>query len=326
MSTQKTVLIGNPDMAEEQHIRGIGFDKGSNAAGHFRIDSIKVGEQSVGTTDIIIPPGSALAITITYEPLNLETTFANYGGWETGRPHRWIPHKPGDEPKKEKDVAIHRAILQATYDIPRPGIVQIELVGQAIVGPNGEISAGGKPGECTPGNGVACYTGGFSIDIPKLYSGGARDLELTGAVKFSITGGEATLRMDDFPPALMILRSSEIPQLPSGVTGTLIVSGALGKTAAGTFDGSRITLKDVAFRIRFVLGEVTADDITPGMAAMIDFEIPNLEIDTIEPLVSGSITLHLETTLTDAPSGNELFDQFLSKAKVVLVMKGQLSF
>ena len=325
-STRKTIYIANNDSQEEQHIRGIGFDKGSNAAGHFRIDTIKVGEQSVGTKDIIIPPGGALAITVTYAPLNMETTFADYGGWETGKPDRWIPHNPSDEQKKNSDVAIHRSILQAVYDVPRQGVVQIDLVGEAVAGPNGETTAGGKPGECTPGDGVACYTGGFAIDIPKLYSGGPRELVLTGAVKFTISGGEATLRMDDFPPALMILKSTEIPQLPSGVTGTLIISGAEGKSGTGTFDGSRINLKDVTFRIRFVLGEATAADITPGMASMIDFEIPNLEIDTIEPLTQGTITLHLETTLNDAPSGNQLFDQFLSKAKVVVIMKGQLSF
>jgi hypothetical protein len=326
MSSQKAVYISNPDSEKEQHIRAIGFDKGSNAAGHFRIDSVKVGTESVGSKDIVVPPGSSLTIMVTYSPLNLETTFANYGGWETGRPRTWIPYKPGEEPKEEEDKAIHRAILQLSYDYPAGGIVQVELVGFAVPGPNGEVSAGGMPGECTPGNGVACYTGGFSIDIPQLYSGGPRDLELGGAIKFTISGGEITMRMDDFPPAIMILRSTEIPELPNGVTGTLIVSGAQGKTAAGTFDGSRITLNDAAFRIRFVLGEITVDDVTPGMAAMIDFEVPGLTITTTEPLVQGVITMHLETTLSDAPSGNELFDQFLSNANVIVVMKGNLSF
>jgi len=326
MSTQKTIYVGNNDTSEEQHVRAIGFDKGSNAAGHFRVDSIKVGDQTVGTKDIIVPPGSALTITIIYAPLNLETPYANYGGWETGRPEHWIPHPPDEEPAEKEDVAIHRAILQASYDYPRPGLVQIELVGQAVMGPNGEITAGGKPGECTPGDGVACYTGGFAIDIPQLYSNGPRDLVLTGAIKFTISGGEVSMRMDDFPSALMVLRSTEIPDLPSGVTGTLVISGGIGKTAAGTFDGSRISMKDVTFRIRFVLGEATAADITPGMASMIDFEAPNLEIDTTEPLTQGNITMHLETTLSEAPSGNELFDQFLSNAKVIVVMKGQLSF
>jgi hypothetical protein len=326
MSAQKVIYVGNPDTEEEQHIRAIAFDKGSNSAGHFRIDTVKVGEQTVGTKDIVIPPGGALAITVTYEPLNMETTFANYGGWETGRPEHWIP-KPADEITEEDDShAIHRAILQASYDYPKPGIIQIELVGQAIVGPNGEIAAGGKPGECTPGEGVVCYTGGFAIDIPQLYAGGPRDLVLTGAIKFAISGGEVSMRMDDFPSALMILKSSEIPELPSGVTGTLVISGGQGKTAAGTFDGSRIAMKDVVFRIRFVLGELTAADVTPGLASMIDFEAPNLEIDTIEPLSQGQITMHLETTLSDKPSGNDLFDQFLSNAKVVVVMKGQLVF
>lgn len=326
MESRKDIFVSNSNDSQEQHIRVVAFDKGSNSAGHFRIDSLKVGNETVGTKDIVIPPGGTLTVTVTYAPLNLETTFANYGGWETGRPRRWIPHKPGEGPPPEEDEAIHRAILQASYDYPTDGIMQIELVGVAVPGPNGEITAGGMPGECTPGDGIACYTGGFAIDIPQLYAGGPRDLELTGAVKFALSGGEVTMRMDDFPPAIMILRSTEIPELPPGVTGALIISGASGAVASGTFDGSRITLKDVAFRIRFVLGEVTAEDITPGMASMIDFDVPGLEITTTEPLSQGAITLHLETKLSDAPSGNELFDQFLSNAKVVVVMKGYLSF
>lgn len=326
MSAQKVIYVANNDTGDEQHIRAIGFDKGSNSAGHFRVDSVKVGEQSVGMKDIVVPPGGAMAIAVTYEPLNMETTFADYGGWVTGEPEHWIP-RPADEiEEKDTSHAIHRAILQASYDYPTPGIIQIELVGQAIIGPNGEIAAGGKPGECTPGEGVACYTGGFAIDIPQLYAGGPRDLVLTGAIKFTMSGGEASMRMDDFPAALMVLKSTEIPELPSGVTGTLVISGGIGKSATGTFDGSRISMKDVVFRIRFVLGELTAADVTPGLASMIDFEVPNLEIDTLEPLSQGNITMHLETTLSDKPSGNDLFDQFLSGAKVVVVMKGQLSF
>lgn len=324
--TRQEIFIANNDTTKEQHVRGIGFDKGSNSAGHFRVDSIKVGAQSVGTKDIVIPPGSALTVSVTYAPNNLETTFANYGGWETGRPTHWIPHKPGDEPEEESDETIHRAILQATYDYPKEGVIQVELVGYAVPGPNGEVAAGGMPGECTPGDGIACYAGGFSVDIPQLYADGARDLELTGDIKFTLSGGEISLRMDDFPSAIMLLRSTEIPELPAGVTGALIISGAQGETATGTFDGNRITLNDVAFRIRFVLGEITAEDITPGMASMIDFVIPNLQITTTEPLSQGAITLHMETTLSDAPSGNDLFDQFLSNAKVVVVMKGQFSF
>jgi hypothetical protein len=328
-NSQKTIYINNPDSSKEQHVRGIGFDKGSNAAGHFRLDSIQVGNQYVSAQDIIIPPGGTLAINTTYEPQNLETTFARYGGWETGRPDRWVPVHPDeleDRLNEEEEEAIHRAILQLTYDYPQPGIVQIELVGFAREGPNGEIVAGGIPGECTPGNGIACYSGGFAIDIPQLYDGGPRDLELSGAVKFAISGGEATLSMDDFPLALMVLRSSEIPQLPSGVTATLIISGSQDVTAVGTFDGSRLTLSGVSFRIRFVLGELSAEDVTAGVAAMVDFDISDLEITTTEPLSQGGITLHLETTLSEAPTGDALFDQFLSNATVTVIMKGLLDF
>ena len=75
MQAQKTIFIKNSDEEKEQHIRGIGFDKGSNAAGHFRIDGIELSGLDVGMQDIIIPPGSSLAIIASYEPQNLDTTF-----------------------------------------------------------------------------------------------------------------------------------------------------------------------------------------------------------------------------------------------------------
>lgn len=325
--TIKDIVIGNASEMDEQHLRGINFDKGSNAAGHFRIDSIKVGEQVVGMTDVIIPPQSALIVTVSYIPLNLETTVADYGGWETGYDDRWIP-KPLDEIEREEDEsppAIHRSLLQAVYDKPQGGIVYVELVGNALPGPNGEIVAGGSGGSCEPGDGVACYTGGFAMDIPSLYAGGPKDLEFDGAIRMGITGGQATMRMDDFPPVLMYLRSSEIPELPSGVSASLIISGVPGEVAEGTFDGSRLNLSGVDFRVRVVLGELAPEDVTPGLVAIVDFTIEDLELTTTEPLSGGAITLHIEHTLGEQPSGNALFDQFLSGAKIIAIMRGNLA-
>lgn len=325
----KEIVIGNSEDTEEQHIRGINFDKGSNSAGHFRIDSITVGNRTESLTDLIVPPGSALKVKISYSPLNLETTVANYGGWETGREERWIP-KPLDEIEDEKnnkfEPAIHRAILNAVYDKPNEGIVIIELVGTAVPGPNGEIEAGRAGGTCVPGDGVACYTGSFAMDIPKLVSGGPQELNLTGPIRLNITGGQASLRMDDFPPVLMYLRSSEIPELPSGISASLIISGVPGEVAEGTFDGTRLTLRGVDFRVRVVLGELAPEDVTPGLVAIVDFTIEDLELTTSEPLSGGNITMRIETTLDDAPSGNALFDQFLSGAKIIVIMQGQLAY
>ena len=327
--SSKEIVIGNSDEMREQHIRGINFDKGSNSAGHFRIDSVTVGNQIASLTDVIIPPGSALKIKISYAPLNLETTVASYGGWETGREERWIP-KPQEEieegKKKTLEPAVHRAILQAVYDKPDEGIVLVELVGTAVPGPNGEVEAGGAGGTCTPGDGIACYTGGFAMDIPQLLGGGPQDLNLSGPIRLSIAGGQASHRMDDFPPVLMYLRSSEIPELPSGITASLIISGAPGEVAEGTFDGSRLTLRGVDFRVRVVLGELAPEEVTPGLVAIVDFKIEDLELKTSEPLSGGNITLRIETTLPDAPSGNALFDQFLSNAKIIVIMKGQLAY
>ena len=322
----KTVIVTNPSQSDEQHVLSASFLASSNTAGHFRIDSIQVGDQPVGKNDIIIPPGSVLRLTVTYSPLNLETTQADYGGWITGEPEHFEPQPVGKKEPAKKKEAIHRALLELVYDKPSEGIVYVQLIGKAVPGPDGEVTAGGKPGECDPGNGTACYSGGFAIDIPSLLPDGPKDLTMTGDVRFSILESEASLRMDDFPPVLMVLRSTEIPQLPSGVTATLIISGAPGVTAQGSFDGARLELADVAFRIRVVLGELQPEDVTPGLPALVDFVINGMEITTTEPYAQGNITLHLETTLGDAPSGNELFDQFLSGAEITVIMKGQLAF
>ncbi len=131
--------------------------------------------------------------------------------------------------------------------------------------------------------------------------------------------------MDDFPPVLMYLRSTEIRELPPGVTASLIISGKPGETAEGTFDGARMTLRGVDFRVRVVLGELKTEEVTPGLVAIVDFTIEDLELTTTEPMASGNITMHIETSLGDKPSGNVLFDQFLSGAKIIAIMKGQLS-
>jgi len=325
-STTKTFVLANSSSDQEQHISAIGFDRGSNAAGHFRIDGLSIGGTAVSATDLVIPPGSSLEVTVTYAPMNLEPSRAAYGGWVTGEPERWIPKHPDEVGGEEDEPIYHRAIIEAVYRYPKEGIFFVELVGEAEVGPNGEEEAGGAFATCTPGGGTACYTGGFAIDIPQLAPGGPKPLEMTGPIKFSIDGGTASLRMDDFPYVIMYLRSEEIPQLPSGVTATLILSGAQGVEAEGTFDGARLTIEGVAFRIRVALGEIPIEDVGQGVSAMVDFEIADLVIETISPLAQGEITLHLETTIPQNPSGNELFDQFLSGAKVIATMEGELAF
>jgi hypothetical protein len=325
-SATKTFVLGNSSNENEQHISAIGFDRGSNAAGHFRMEKLEIGGKQVSSSDLVIPPGSALEVTVTYAPMNLETSQAAYRGWVTGEEERWIPKRPEDVGKEEEEPVYHRAIIEAVYRYPNEGIFYVELVGEAEEGPNGEEEAGGAYATCTPGGGTACYSGGFALDIPQLAPGGPKALEMTGPIRFALDGGNVSLRMDDFPYVVMYLRSEEIPQLPSGVSATLVLSGAPGSEAKGTFDGTRLTLSDVAFRIRVALGEIPIEDIGQGISALVDFELTGLEIETISPLTQGAITLHLETTIPQNPSGNELFDQFLSGAKVIGTLEGELSF
>jgi hypothetical protein len=325
--TTKSFVLGNASEEKEQHIRAIAFDRGSNEAGHFRIDSIKVGDMEAEATDIVVPPGSAVTVTITYEPKNLVTSVAAYGGWQTGENERWIPKKPEEaEPEEAPDRAIHRALIEAVYDYPKDGIFYVQLVGEAEPGPHGETDAVSGFATCTPGGGMMCYTGGFALDIPQLAPGGPKALELTGPIRFYDSGGEVKLVMDEFPNAIMYLRSEEIPQLPSGVTATLVISGSEGVEATGSFDGSRMDIKDVSFRIRVALGELSADDLRQGLSALVDFDVADLEVTTIKPLDEGKITMHMETTLPSNPSGNELFDQFLSGAKIIAILDGELAF
>lgn len=325
-SMTRTFQFGNPSSDKEQHVRAIAFDRGSNSAGHFRIDRVMVGDQEVPLTDIVIPPGSVFKVQVTYAPVSLEVTEASYGGWTTGEPRRWIPRRPEEVGIEEITPVYQRAIIEAVYDYPREGIYFVQVVGEAEPGPNGEALAGGAFATCRPGNGTACYTGGFSLDIPELAPGGPKALEMTGPIRMTISGGEVDMRMDDFPFVLYVLRSEDIPQLPSGVTATLVLSGGQGAEAMGTFDGSRLEIGGIVFRIRVALGGLTVDQIRQGMSALVDFEMSGLEITTVRPLDQGVITLRLETRVPQNPSGNELFDQFLSGASVTAVLEGELAF
>ncbi|HPM41874.1 MAG TPA: hypothetical protein PLY45_05515, partial [bacterium] len=328
-SITKTIVLANPSEDKEQHLLGVAFDRGTNVDGHFRMDSVKVGNQEVSPNDVVVPPGGVLSLTVTYSPVNLESTKADWGGWVTGRERRWIPVTEEEYERQRQEEAaepvVHRAIIQAVYDHPNEGIYYVQVVGYAEEGPNGEISVEGGGGSCTPGGGTACFTGGFSLDLPTLAPGGPKPLEMTGPIKFETSGGSATLRMDDFPYVIYYLRSDEIPELPSGVNATLVLSGGQGAEATGTFDGSRIELSGVVFRIRVALGEMSAEEVKAGMSALVDFEVGELEITTIKPLSQNEIAMRLETSLPQNPSGNALFDQFLSGAKVIALMEGELA-
>lgn len=105
---------------------------------------------------------------------------------------------------------------------------------------------------------------------------------------------------------------------------SIVVSGAKGITAVGSFDGSSIDLQGVGMRIRIRLGEITEKDVSPSMDAMADFEINDIYLTTSEPLTTGEITFNLDTTLSEKPSGNQIVDGFLAGSHVVVEMKGLL--
>lgn len=328
-SQTKIISLRNESPTENQKLLGVGFDGSAKGDGNFQIDKVSVGDRVVGLKDIIVPPQSSLNIQITYRPRNLETTQADFGGWVTGEKPRFVPYKPGEEPvEPDTSLAIHRAVFLAVYDIPKAGITQIEFVGNAVVGPQGEISlpeAGSGP--CEAGGGVGCFTGDFLIDIPKFFSKGGQALPLSGPIRFGIADGKASLRMEDLPPILFPLKGNGPGEPLEGQpvsAVTIIIKGMSGSEATGTFDGSRIELQNVGVRVQVVVGELDPKDIV-NISPLVDFNVDKLMMITEEPFTDGNITLKIDTTLSQNPSGNPLFDEFLGNAEIIVRFKGRLS-
>lgn len=351
----KEIMLKNPSLTDAQHLTGLNFESGTNSAGHFSIDKVEVGGVTVNPRDrdISVPAGSVLQITLTYQPRNLETTESNYGGWSTGGVEIYEPKEPeeknDDKEDEESDstkiqkamlglakksadsanIAIHRSVLTAVYDYPKLGEVLIELVGEARPGPNGETSAAGGvgAGSCPSDAGTICYAGGFSIELPDIVSTGPKPLTLTGPIVMKSSGSNVTLDMSAFPSALLVLKGNGPGEPLEGKpinAISIIVSGTSDVTASGTFDGSKLNINGVAFRIRVVLGEITEEDITPGLQAAVDFSVKDVKIETTKPFTNGTITLRVDTNLPEKPSNNPMFDQFLGGSKVIVTMDGTL--
>lgn len=338
----KVIQLINESASSVQHVMGMAFYANSNKAGHFQVSEVSVGSEKVGLTDIFVPPMSALNITIRYAPLDVETTEADFGGWVTTSEDRWnavseggavsaMSGMAGGDEEGGFAPAIHRTMLVVAYDKPDGGYMHVELVGAAVPGPNGEVTAvpmGGTGGtECVVEAGRACFHGNFSIDLPGLMSGGAVEIPMTGAVPFAMEGSAASLNMDEFPAILIVLRGNGPGEPLEGKpvdTISIIISGTPGSRASGSFDGRDLSLSDVDFRVRVMLAEITEEDITPSLAAAVDFNIVGLEIVTEEPFDGSKIIFGTETTLSENPSGNGLFDSFLGGARVVVKFSGML--
>jgi len=271
----KEIILQNPSTDSVQHIRAINFDTNANPDGHFRIDKVEVGgiAQNPRDKDITIPAGSMLQIFVTYQPLNLNTSIAHFGGWYTGEDEPYVPGKPveeetavkmmkelakgakGDSDEKE---AIHRSMIIAIYDRPQEGMVQIELVGEAVPGPNGEIAGVGGGGDCPADGGILCYKGGFAMELPDIMTTGPKQLEMGGPVVFKLSGNNVEMDLATFPAELLILKGNGPGEPLEGKpisAISLVINGPEGVTATGTFDGTNLNMNGMAFRIRVVLAK-----------------------------------------------------------------------
>ncbi len=329
-SESKIISLQNPDATDVQNLVGVGFSGGTNAGGEFRIEKVMVGDRVVQPSDIKVPPGSSINIQVTYQPRDLTTTEASYGGLISGAPVRPVPQLPGETQQAAAvSKALHRAVILAVYDEPKQGIVELEVRGTAVPGPNGEVALpeAGKGG-CTSGEGRACFVGKFLIDIPKFFTTGFRELESKNPIPFHIIGAQSQMYMDEFPPVLLVLEGNGPGEPLEGQpvpAVSIVISGVPAVVAGGTFDGSRIEMKDVAFRIRVVAGKIKQDDISSGMPALVDFKIEGLNLTTKDPLTDGHIVMEIRTTLSDKPSGNPIFDKFLGGADIIVNLDGDLS-
>lgn len=327
----KTIKLVNPSSQDVEHITAIAFDAGANEGGHFKIEKVEIGGNKVTTRDITVPAGGYVSIGISYTPKNLKTTEADYGLW----------HTDSEEPATEMMIvlasgalrkvkkAVHRSVLVVQYDYPRTGNVYIELVGEAVTGPDGEEewSGGEATGECAPSETMLCYEGNFSIDLPGLMASGALEVPMTGMIPFHLDNGSVTLDMNEFPDVLIGLRGNGSGEPLEGkpVSAiTILIDGAPDVTATGSFDGSAIFLDDVGFRIRVVLGSITQEQISEGINASVDFSVEHLTMTTTSPFDGERIILEVTTTLSSNPSGNKLFDQFLGGAEVIVKFDGSL--
>lgn len=328
-SVTKTISLRN-EFNDEQKILGVGFDSSGDGRQHFRIDKVMVGNRPVGLKKIIVPPGSSLNIQVTYEPRNLETTQADFGGWVTGEEKRFVPYKAGSEPEAEEIPleAIHRIVFLSVYETPRTGMVQIEFVGKASEGPNGEIALPETGAvDCEAGDSKACFTGTVEIDVPELFKSGPMANELLGPIPFMISGSEASLRMELLPPIILLLKGNGPGEPLEGQpisAASIVIRGVPGEIATGIFDGSQLELADLDFRVQVMAGEIKPEDITAA-SSLVDFKLEGLTLITEEPLTDGALTLLVDTTLSTTPSGSPIFDQFLGGARIMVRFRGNLA-
>lgn len=353
---EKVIRLVNPNAEASQHVRAIAFDAGGNPGGHFAIQSVTVGDKHFQPRDILIPPKAAIEIHVLYAPRDLQTSRVGFGGWETGQPPRLAPIAPPEATTEPADdaapdpasatgaaatllaaprakaaatnpAAIHRALIVLTYDFPQEGVMQVEVIGQAIPGPNGEITASGstedegpiEPGTCTAHGTTACFTGDFALALPDLVEGEFTSA-LSGPLPITIDGATASLEMAKFPVTLFTFKN--IPGLPVDAI-TLAISGDKGSTATGSFDGTALTLRGISFRVRIYLGEKSLDALA-GAATFAEFFIRDLELATSDPLANGAITLSIDTKLGANPTGNGLADSQLAGTRVVVTLTGTL--
>jgi hypothetical protein len=290
-----------------------------------------------------------LNLELAYAPLDIETTEAHFNGWTTTSEDRgWVESSGEVEDKARpkgalsymmkmaeddevEESAIHRAMLVVAYDKPGEGYDHIELVGGAIPGPNGEETAvgmgSGGDGDCEASGDRACFRGTFAIDMPGLMSGGALEVPMSGPLPLTIAGGAAEINMDEFPPVLIVVKGNGPGEPLEGKpvdSISIVISGTKETKATGSFDGRVLTLSETSFRIRVLLGEITQEDINPGLAAAVDFDLGGLEVTTDQPFDGSKIIFGVETTLSATPSGNDLFDSFLGGARVIVKFTGML--
>lgn len=339
-STTRVIRLENPSSIQPQHVRSIAFDAGGNPGGNFQLSKVVVGGRAVAPRDIIVPANGVLELHLLYAPRSLETTQATFGGVESGAPPRIAPQAPAEKSVRAGQaaafgmqrllggkaaavpLALHRGLLVMTYDQPNEGLLQLELVGTAALGPNGEVAISGA-GECVVDGSTACFSGVLRITMPGVVDT-AQETELSGKWALQIDAGTVRADMARFPVALFVISGDQLPSSLPVAALSIAISGDDKTVAEGTFDGQSLQIERAAFRARIYTQAETVESIA-DKAALIDFVIPDITITTASPLDGNQIMLAVDTTLGPNPTGVPLGDQALGGKQIKVEIAGTLA-
>lgn len=207
---EREVLFRNPNTEAAQRFMGVYIEPGSNPEGYFKLTKVRVNDSEYpvlggASADILVPPGSNVAATVTYNPKAIT-----------------------------KNKNRHRAVLTFLFNGPDLGVVQYELLGNAQTmyegcgeGPEGDVYSFTVDQVDFTIVGEGFDNNQFSMTIPGS--------DVSRPFKFYVVDGVATMYKEEFPEFQI-----DGDELPAALTVTLSDD-----EVTGTFDGSALVFDPI---------------------------------------------------------------------------------